>query len=65
MQTDKLLYRVDEAAQALGLSRARLYQLIAAGEVPAIRVGGAIRLPAEHLRKWIHERLEEQRRGAQ
>jgi excisionase family DNA binding protein len=65
MQVDKLLYRVDGAAHALGLSRARLYQLIAAGKVPAIRVGGAIRLPAEQLKQWINERLEERRRDAE
>lgn len=38
-EADKLAYSVHEAAQATGLSRARIYQLVAAGQLPARGVG--------------------------
>lgn len=36
---DRLAYSVDEAAQALGISRARLYELIADGTIPSVKLG--------------------------
>lgn len=55
--TDRLAYRVNEAADAIGISRAKAYELIAAGELPSIRIGSSIRVPAEALRAWIERRL--------
>ena len=51
--TDRLMLRVVEAAQALGVSRAKAYALIAAGEIPSVRLGGCVRVPVEALRSWI------------
>jgi len=50
---EKLLLRPDEAALAIGVGRSKMYALIAAGEVPSIRVGNALRVPLEDLRLWI------------
>ena len=41
---DALLLKVPEAAAQLGISRAELYELIAAGTVPSVKVGGCRRI---------------------
>ena len=43
-------YTVNETAQALGLSKNGLYKLIYAGKIPAVKVGRAIRIPADALK---------------
>ena len=56
---DKLVLRVVEAAEALGVSRAKAYEIVAAGEIPSIRLGRtSVRVPVEALRKWIDRQLE-------
>lgn len=50
---DRLLLRAGEVGEALGLSRSRVYELIAAGAIPSIRVGGCVRVPVDALREWI------------
>jgi predicted DNA-binding transcriptional regulator AlpA len=60
----KLAYRVTEFADAIGVSRAKAYELLASGEVPCIRLGGptgAIRVPVETTRAWIASRVAETR----
>ena len=42
----KVLLRVEEAARLCGYSRSFLYQRIAAGEVPVVREGRTVRVPA-------------------
>ncbi len=58
---DKILFRPAEAADAIGVSRARAYELIAAGTLPHIRIGSSIRVPVEALRAWVNEQLAETR----
>jgi excisionase family DNA binding protein len=60
---DRLMLRVIEAAEALGISRAKAYELIAAGEIPSVRIGGCVRVPVDALRAWIARRVAE-RTGA-
>ena len=50
---EQLLLRPDEAAKSLSLGRTRIYQLLADGVLPAIRVGRSVRVPADALRAWI------------
>ena len=50
---DKLLLRPIEAADAIGLSRSAIYQLLASGELPSIRIGGSVRIPVDKLREWL------------
>ena len=54
----KLLYRPAEAADAIGVSRAKLYTLVASGVIPSVRVGQSIRVPVDALREWIEHQLE-------
>jgi excisionase family DNA binding protein len=50
MAEGKLLLRPTEAASALGVSRARLYQLLASGEINSVKIGASRRVPAVELR---------------
>ena len=50
---EKLLYRVTEAAEMLGLSRSKVYILIQAGVLPSVRVDGSRRIRAEDLRAYV------------
>src|SRR5258708_7309100 len=47
------LLRVWELATMLGVTSGRVYQLIAEGEVPATRVGRALRIPKPALEAWL------------
>jgi len=53
--TQRLLLRVLEVAEALGLERTKVYELIAAGALPTIRVGRAVRVSVMALQKWVEE----------
>jgi excisionase family DNA binding protein len=52
VQTPELL-TVPEAARRLSLGRATTYQLVRRGELPSVRVGRAVRVPARALDAWI------------
>ncbi|MGE3273851.1 MAG: helix-turn-helix transcriptional regulator [Vicinamibacterales bacterium] len=55
--TERLMLRPVEAADAIGVSRSKVYELIAAGEIPSIRVGGCVRVPVAALQEWIASQL--------
>jgi excisionase family DNA binding protein len=55
--TDPLLLRPTEAARLLGISRSKLYELLAADEIPAIHIGRSVRIPLAQLRDWIDAKL--------
>ena len=59
----KLLLRVPETAEALGISRSKAYEMIAAGELPSIRVRDSIRVPYDDLLAWITDKKEAARAG--
>jgi excisionase family DNA binding protein len=50
----KLLYRVPEAAESLGLSRAKLYQLMATGEIESVKIANSRRIPAAELEAFVN-----------
>ena len=50
---ERLLYRVPEVAQMLGVSRAFLYREIAAGRLRTVKLGAATRIPAEELLRYV------------
>jgi len=51
--------RVDHLQQALGLSKAKAYELVHQHGFPAVRFGRAIRIPRDAFLQW----LETQARG--
>ena len=54
-----LLLKVEAAAKLLSLGRTKMYELIAAGDVPIIRLGRSVRVPTESLRQWVEERAKQ------
>jgi len=54
----RLLVRVEEAARLCDVSRSRMYELIAAGEVPSVTIGRSRRVPVDGLRRWVESRIE-------
>lgn len=49
----KLLLRVEKAAGLLGLSRTRVFKLIADGELGSVKVGGSRRVPRDALTAYV------------
>lgn len=54
---DALLLTPDEAARALAVSRARVYELMRAGELRSIRIGSSRRVPREAVATFIEQKL--------
>jgi excisionase family DNA binding protein len=52
---EKLLLRIPEAAQMVGLGHSKFYELIQKGEIPVIHIGRSARVPADGLRRWVEE----------
>jgi excisionase family DNA binding protein len=51
-----LLLRAAEVAAVLGVGRSTVYELIVRGELPAVRIGRLVRVPAPALERWIDRR---------
>ncbi len=49
----RLLLTVPEAAEALAISRSKLYELLAAGLVRSVRIDGSRRVPVEALETYV------------
>ena len=49
----RLLLTVPEAAEALAISRSKLYELIAAGLVRSVRIDGSRRVPIEAVESYV------------
>jgi excisionase family DNA binding protein len=58
--TVRLLLRPDEAAQVIGVSRSRFYQLLSQGLIKSIRVGRSRRVPLAELQRWVNDELAQQ-----
>ena len=54
----KLLLTVPEAAEALAISRSKLYELIAAGLVRSVRIDRSRRVPVEALESYVSALLD-------
>ena len=59
MNGEKEMLRPVDVASLLGVTKGRVYQLIAARELPAIRVGGALRIPRAAWEAWLKRRSRE------
>ena len=53
----RLLVRVEVAARLCSISRSRMYELVAAGEVPSLCIGRSRRIPLDGLQAWIETRV--------
>ena len=57
---EKLLLKPSEVTQVLGVGRSLVYELIARKEIPSVRLGRCIRVPAESLQRWIRDQENRQ-----
>jgi excisionase family DNA binding protein len=48
-----LMYTVDQAARAVGVSRGRFYEFINSGEIPSVKIGNRRRIRASDLETWV------------
>lgn len=48
-----LLLTPEAAARSLSLSRARLYELLATGEIPSLKIGRSRRIRADVLAQYV------------
>jgi excisionase family DNA binding protein len=55
----RLLLTVPEAAEALAISRSKLYELLASGNLASIRIGGSRRIPLTALEDYIARLIAE------
>jgi excisionase family DNA binding protein len=53
---EKLLLRPIEAAEVLGFSRSRVYEMIAKSEIPSIKVGKSVRVVNSALRALVESK---------
>jgi len=49
----KLLLNVDEAAEVLGISRSKLYELLRDRQVASVKVGGLRRITMTALNQYV------------
>ena len=56
----RILLTVAEAAEALAISRSKLYELIAAGLVRSVRIDGSRRVPVDALESYVAALLDRQ-----
>lgn len=59
-EVDKLAYNMQEAAEAVGVSRPTMAELIHQKGFPAIRVGRRWIIPVDGLRRWMDEQSQAQ-----
>jgi excisionase family DNA binding protein len=53
MDRPRVLYRVEDAATLLSVSRTRVYELIRSGQLRSVRVGKLRRVPARSLDEYV------------
>ncbi len=59
--TPKVLWTVEQAAEAVGLGKTKVYELIASGELEAVRIGRARRVPVEAVTAYVAQLRDVQR----
>lgn len=47
--------KVGEVAQELRVARSRAYDLVATGEIPAVRIGRSVRVNRNELERWLEK----------
>lgn len=57
---EKLGYSIEDAAEAVGIGRSLLCELIASGELQSVKIGRRRIIPVESLRAYIAKLVEQQ-----
>ena len=56
---EKVFLSVPQMSRRLGVSTRTGYDMVAAGDVPVIRLRGVLRVPSGALDRWIEDREKE------
>jgi excisionase family DNA binding protein len=56
VDTGEQLLRPEDVQKILRVGRSKVYEMIAEGELPILRIGRAVRIPRRELERWIAER---------
>lgn len=49
------LCRPEVAARLIDVSRSKIFEMLASGELPSLKIGRSRRVPIEALRRWVEE----------
>ena len=61
---ETLLLNAEDLMKTLRIGRSKTYELMAT-ELPVVRIGRSVRVPAEQLRAWIERQAAEDGQGAE
>ena len=53
MAVEKLAFTINETANAIGVGRTKVYNLISEGKIPTIKIGKRTLVPADGLRAFM------------
>lgn len=54
---DELLVDVIEAARRLSVGRSQVYELLASGQLPRVKIGRRTLVPVQALRDWVQGQM--------
>jgi excisionase family DNA binding protein len=52
---EKLLLTITEAAEAIGLGRSKVYELVAAGVIESVQIGRSRRIPVQAIHRYVDQ----------
>jgi excisionase family DNA binding protein len=55
---ERMLYKVNEVAYLLNISRSQLYLLMAAGSIKAVKIGSSVRFTKKQIEDFINSLRE-------
>ncbi len=50
---ERLLLRISEVSEIIGLAKSKTYQLVKDGSIPSVRIDSAIRIRPADLKRWL------------
>lgn len=56
---ERLLYRVGEAAEMLGICRSKAWELVARGDLESLKIDGSRRVTRQAIEAYVERRLTE------
>jgi excisionase family DNA binding protein len=62
---EPLLLKAGDVGKLLGLGRSKVFAMVAAGELPVIRIGRSVRVPRAALERWVAAHTQNASSGIQ
>lgn len=53
MDAEHEYLKVPKVARVLRIARSRAYELVADGEIPAVKIGRSVRVSRKELERWL------------